>query len=77
MGCESTKQKKIADKWGASNNALIQSLMQNAKNKKRKTKKKTGQGSGFQNGQRKYEPGTQHLIDEEFYATLCAEDEED
>lgn len=51
--------------------------MQNAKNKKRKTKKKTGQGSGFQNGQRKYEPGTQHLIDEEFYATLCAEDEED
>lgn len=76
MGCESTKQKKIADKWGASNNALIQSLMQNAKTKNEK-QKKTGQGSGFQNGQRKYEPGTQHLIVEEFYATLCAEDEED
>lgn len=44
---------------------------------KNEKQNKTGQGSGFQNGQRKYEPGTQHLIVEEFYATLCAEDEED
>ena len=42
----------MADKWGVSNNVLIPSLRENAKNKKKPNKEKTNSfNSAVQNGQ--------------------------
>ena len=79
------QQHKMADRLGESNNVLIQSLKENAKNKNTqqstnnwlKVWKSWASQKGYDESIEKYEPEALNKILEEFYATVRKKDGED